>query len=265
MSDSFSMDKEMLDELLKQLGKRYRKIAGKYPPVEITVVGGASVIIDYDFRRATADIDAVVMAKSAMKDAINDVGNENGLPRNWLNDDFKKTDSYTPRLQTFSKHYRTFSNVLEVRYITGEYLIAMKLKAGRTYKHDLSDIVGILKEEHERRNTISWDMVTQAVNDLYDGWDNIPKGSKMFFEAIISIPPSRYGVYIAEIRKREQKAREEAFAVGKKITEDEKNMIPATEQMPAVDGSNEKIWVRPHVRNGKSVKGHWRKSKKGKI
>ena len=37
------------------------------------------------------------------------------------------------------KYYKTFSNVLQVRTISAEYLIVMKLMAGRQYKNDLSN------------------------------------------------------------------------------------------------------------------------------
>ena len=39
-----------------------------------------------------------------MKDAINNVGERLELPRGWLNDDFKKTDSYSPKLFEVSKY-----------------------------------------------------------------------------------------------------------------------------------------------------------------
>ena len=40
-----------------------------------------------------------------------------------------KTDSYSPKLIEFSCYYRTFANVVTVRTIEAEYLIAMKLRA----------------------------------------------------------------------------------------------------------------------------------------
>lgn len=43
----------------------------KAMPTEITLVGGASILINYGFRDSTYDIDALFHAASAMKDAIN--------------------------------------------------------------------------------------------------------------------------------------------------------------------------------------------------
>ena len=41
-------------------------------------------------------------------------------------------------------YYKIFP--LTVRTIVTEYLVVMKLKSGRCYKNDLSDIVGIISE-----------------------------------------------------------------------------------------------------------------------
>ena len=40
-------------------------------PAEITLIGGASILVNYGFRASTYDVDALIQASSAMKDAIN--------------------------------------------------------------------------------------------------------------------------------------------------------------------------------------------------
>lgn len=50
-------------------------------------------------------------------------------------------------------------------------LIAMKLRSGRKYKNDLSDIIGILAERDNRGNAISKDKIDAAVFNLYGSWD----------------------------------------------------------------------------------------------
>ena len=133
--------KENLDIFLKELGKVYRRLNGKAMPAEIVLIGGAAILINYGFRDMTTDVDAVIHAVSAMKDAINIVGDRHRLPNGWLNADFMKTGSYSPKLLQYSVRYREFSNVLTVRTVSAEYLIAMKLRAGRKYKNDLSDVI----------------------------------------------------------------------------------------------------------------------------
>lgn len=50
----------------------------------------------------------------------------------------------------YSKYYKTFANILQIRTVSAEYLVAMKLMAGRQYKNDLSDIVGVLIEQENK-------------------------------------------------------------------------------------------------------------------
>ena len=61
------------------------------PRHHILPIGGASILINYGFRDSTYDVDAVIGAASAMKDAINYVTDQLGLPNGWLNDDFQYT------------------------------------------------------------------------------------------------------------------------------------------------------------------------------
>ena len=137
-------------------------------PAEIILIGGASVVINYGFREMTYDMDAIIIASSSMKDTINYVGDKYGLPVGWINDDFMRTDSYTPRISRYSKYYHTYSNVVTIRTVSGEYLVAMKLKAGREYKYDRSDVIGILWEQEKSGDPLSLDRIKQAVCDSYD-------------------------------------------------------------------------------------------------
>lgn len=184
MSVDKPFTKENLDSYLKELAKEFRKKNGTKIPAEIILVGGASILINYGFREMTYDMDAIIKSSGVMKDAINTVGDRLGLPVGWLNADFVHTDSYTPRLAEYSKYYKTFSNILQVRTVSAEYLIAMKLMAGRQYKNDLSDVVGILIEQEERRNPFSFDKIKKAVVDLYDSYDRLPVNSREFIESI---------------------------------------------------------------------------------
>lgn len=172
--------KENLNNYLKELGKEYRRLNGKNMPVEIILIGGAAIIANYGFRDMTTDIDAIIHAASSMKDAINRVGDKFNLPNGWLNDDFMNTKSYTPKLNEFSVRYRQFANVINVRTISAEYLIAMKLCSGRKYKNDLSDIIGILYEHERRGIPLTMEDIDKAICNLYGNWDNIHADSVVF-------------------------------------------------------------------------------------
>ena len=198
--------KENLDGYLKDLAKEYRKQAGKSMPAEITIIGGAAVLINYGFREATTDIDALIHAASAMKDAIRTVSDKYDLPKDWLNSDFLRTESYTQKLDQYSTYYKTFSNVLTIRTISSEYLIAMKLRSGRQYKNDLSDVLGILAEHEKRGEAITMEQIRRAVEELYGSWDSIPEHSREYIRDIMR--GGRFSEKYDVIRKNEQQTRQ---------------------------------------------------------
>jgi len=172
--------KENIDTYLKEVAKEYRKQIGKNMPAEMILIGGASVLVNYGFRDMTTNIDAVIQAAAVMKDVINLVGDRYHLPNGWLNQDFVRTESYSPRLVRFSEYYRTYSSVLTVRTVAAEYLIAMKLRSGRQYKSDLSDVLGILAEHEKKGNPITLERIEKAVSDLYEDWNSLPEASRNF-------------------------------------------------------------------------------------
>ena len=159
--------RENLNDYLKALAKEFRRLNGTKIPAEIILIGGAAILANYGFRELTYDVDALIFASSAMKEAINSVGDKLNLRRGWLNADFKRTDSYSDKIHEVSVYYRTFSNILQVRTVAAEYLIAMKLKSGRRYKNDISDIYGILWEHQKNGTPISKTAVENAITELY--------------------------------------------------------------------------------------------------
>ena len=197
--------KENLNTYLKELGKEYKKINGKSMPAEIILIGGAAILANYGFREMTTDVDAVIHAVSSMKEAVNHVGDKYNLPNGWLNADFMKTDSYSSKLDQYSVYYREFSNVLTVRTVSAEYLIAMKLCSGRKYKKDLSDVIGILAEHEKRGEPITLNRIDKAVTDLYGGWDKISEDSKNFIQE--AMEKGNFEKAYAEISAEESKAK----------------------------------------------------------
>ena len=177
-----------IDLYLKEVAKAYRKMVGKDFPAEIILIGGASILVNYGFRGMTTDVDALIHASSSMKDAINQVGDKFDLPNGWLNSDFVKTHSYSPKLYQYAVYYRTYANVLTVRTIAAEYLIAMKLCSGRQYKNDLSDVLGVLAEHEKRGTPVTMEQIQAAVQNLYGAWDYLPESSRQFIERTMTNP-----------------------------------------------------------------------------
>ena len=202
--------KDNIDTYLKALAKEYRKLGGRKLPAEIVLIGGASILINYGFRRMTTDIDALIQSASTMKEAIDHVGDMYGLPRGWLNEDFKRTASYTPKLIQHSDYYKTFYGVLTVRSVSGEYLIAMKLRAGRQYKNDLSDILGILAAHDRLKRPLTMNMIETAVTNLYGSWEEIPDTAQEFIKN--AMKDGDYDRMLSEIRESEKETRTSLLA-----------------------------------------------------
>ena len=178
--------KENLDTYLKEVAREYRRLAGKGMPAELILIGGASILINYGFRGMTTDIDALILASSAMEDAILRVEEKFDLPHGWLNADVTRTESYTPKLKEYSVYYRQYANVLTLRTVSAEYLVAMKLRSGRQYKNDLSDVLGILAEHEKRRTPLTMEQIKKAVCDLYGDWNALTEKSQRFMEDVMN-------------------------------------------------------------------------------
>jgi hypothetical protein len=205
MSIEKPFTKESLNTYLKELGKEFRKLNGTKMPAEIILIGGAAILASYGFREVTYDIDAVILASSSMKDAINHVGDKMGLPSGWLNADFQKTTSFSDKLSEVSVYYKTFSNILTIRTVAAEYLIAMKLISGRQYKNDLSDIAGILWEHQKSEKPISKEDVNNAITTLYGENATLPAISRKMIDDAFS--DGNYEGAYNKIRESEKQAK----------------------------------------------------------
>jgi predicted nucleotidyltransferase len=206
MSTDTPFTKENLNTCLKELGKEFRKRNGTKMPAEIILIGGAAVLANYGFREMTYDIDAIILDSSVMKDAINHVRDRMGLPVGWLNTDFQKTTSFSDKLLEVSVYYKTFSNILTIRTVAAEYLIAMKLMSGRQYKNDLSDITGILWEHQKNGDPISREAINKAVTTLYGENAMLPAISKKTIDDAFS--DGDYESAYGKIRENEKKAKD---------------------------------------------------------
>ncbi|HLY61095.1 MAG TPA: DUF6036 family nucleotidyltransferase [Terriglobia bacterium] len=131
------MDKQKLDRAFARLGQllRERRVAG-----EIAVFGGAAIVLGFEFRTATEDVDAMItQGHGQVVKAQEEVGLELGLPPNWLNE---QGTSYLSKHKDFEM-FKTYPSEgqfgLRVLTATPQYLLAMKLLAFRS--DDIQDIV----------------------------------------------------------------------------------------------------------------------------
>lgn len=97
-------------------------------------------------------------------------------------------------------------NYPAARTVSAEYFVAMKLKSGRKYKNDLSDIVGILSEQKKNGAELGKAQIYSAIAELYGSADNIPKDSKTFIDNLLI--GKNYDAVYEEIRSNEKDAKD---------------------------------------------------------
>lgn len=199
---SYSFSKEQLDNIFKDIGKELKKkLKNKKFSYELIIVGGASILLNYSFRMSTIDIDCLDVNDALMNEIINEITNKYQLPNGWINTDFTKTNSYTPKLIQYSSFYKSYSNgALVVRTIKDEYLIAMKMVAARKYKHDYSDIYGIIKEN----KALTFDKIKTSITNLYGNTDVVSEEMMSFVEKLFSDSSLIY----SDIEKQETETKE---------------------------------------------------------
>ena len=199
---SYSFSKEQLDNIFKDIGKELKKkLKNKNFSYELIIVGGASILLNYSFRMSTIDIDCLDVNDALMNEIINEITNKYQLPNGWINTDFTKTNSYTPKLIQYSSFYKSYSNgALVVRTIKDEYLIAMKMVAARKYKHDYSDIYGIIKEN----KALTFDKIKTSIINLYGNADVVSEEMMSFVEKLFSDSSLIY----SDIEKQEAETKE---------------------------------------------------------
>ena len=175
-SDKTLITKENAYPVLKAFAKEYKKQNGTTVPIELVIVGGGSILLNYGFRETTQDFDIMVQSLGLIKSVSYKIADIYNLPDNWLNTDFMRTASYSDKLREVSKHFCSFNNgSLEFRTVNGEYLIAMKMVSAREYRNDISDVVGILIYMKSECENFSMDRIDHAIEFLYGKRENVIK------------------------------------------------------------------------------------------
>ena len=83
----YEITKENVYEILKTLAKECRKDLGRDAQVDIVLVGGGSIVLNYGFREATQDLDALLESVGSIKEAARRTGELYGLDEDWFNSD----------------------------------------------------------------------------------------------------------------------------------------------------------------------------------
>src|SRR2546430_2677736 len=87
MVQAMPFDRQSLERVLHELGRRAYD-AGK--TIEMAIYGGSALILTYDWRVATRDVDAVFEGdREIVRRLAAEIADEIGWDRDWLNDSVK--------------------------------------------------------------------------------------------------------------------------------------------------------------------------------
>lgn len=123
------------DDLLALLGDVSDDLEARGIRGEMFIVGGAAMALAYSTRRFTRDVDAVFEPKSEVYEAAQRVGEERGLPGDWLNDAVK---GMLPGADAEARDVLSLPG-LRVSVASPRYLLALKVYAARVDR-DTDDI-----------------------------------------------------------------------------------------------------------------------------
>jgi hypothetical protein len=116
------------EQILAALNALNRALAESGVMGEICLFGGAVMVLAFNARLATNDVDAVFQPATVVRDLARQVGESAGLPANWLNDGVK--GYLSARHEVTSGPLPQFDH-LRLTMPTAEYLLAMKCLASR--------------------------------------------------------------------------------------------------------------------------------------
>ena len=142
----------------------------------VHVIGGAAMLLAYDSRVTTRDIDALFSPDGPMLAAIREVADEMCWPRSWLNNQASSYVSRTPGQGSpvFDHPY------LHVVATPAEHLLAMKVLAARSVR-DRDDIALLLDRLHLTTPAAVWDIVAR-----YFPGNTISDRSRLLIEDLLA-------------------------------------------------------------------------------
>jgi hypothetical protein len=152
MVQTTPFDRQSLEQALRELGRRAHA-EGK--TIEIAIYGGSALILTYDWRIATRDVDAVFEAdRQTVRRLAAEIADEIGWDRDWLNDGVKgflsASDPDPDAKRLFATYPSEDQPGLRVEVANPRYLFAMKCRAmrigGVAESSDVDDIRHLARE-----------------------------------------------------------------------------------------------------------------------
>lgn len=168
--------------MLELLGKINDRLSAKNIRGEICLYGGAALILGWNVRETTIDIDATFAPPSEIRRIAADIAEDAGLPDGWLNDGVKGFLSSRGRPSSGRKPFLELSH-LSIYIPEPSYLLAMKAMSARTTEEqsDREDVIFLLTHMKIK----SAKEALRIVLDYYPEKLVLPK-TRYFVESVIA-------------------------------------------------------------------------------
>lgn len=131
------MNAEEITQYLSELNDELRLMDIKG---EVSLFGGAVMVLAFKARIATKDVDAIFFPTSEIREAIKRIADRHNLHPDWMNDGVK---GYVVE---HSRNVLFHLPNLTVFMPAADYLLAMKALAARADSEDESDVVTLIRE-----------------------------------------------------------------------------------------------------------------------
>lgn len=143
------------------------EITNKYGPtleLNMLIAGGSAIVIKHKFR-STVDIDTDIKCNHAVKGSINKAAEKLGVPSDFMNEDFTKSNSYSRKLWDNAIHIKSYGRNINIYVVDDIDQLCMKIVSGRP--KDDADIRMLTEKLKERG--VKAVLVNNRLNELYGG------------------------------------------------------------------------------------------------
>lgn len=179
MTPSDKLSKELILAALARLNELLHEkgIMG-----ELCIFGGAAMVLAFDARESTRDVDGIFAPKQDVITSARQVAVEFGFEPDWLNDGVKGFIS--DKAEITADGMPVFSNLRILRPTT-EYLLAMKCLASRAAEFgtegDRADIITLLKRTGITDSATVCDLVARYYKEIL-----LPPRVRFYIEELVA-------------------------------------------------------------------------------
>ena len=174
------MDKDDIENYLKEVGKELRKLKADG---EVVICGGAVMLLYYNARESTRDIDGLFAPVTELNEVIRKVANKYKLEYDWFNSDFARTESMIPGFRESCVFFKRYYN-LDVYVAPLDLMIAMKLVSFRIgEKQDLPDLKHLIEVHKKEIGGFTKEDGYKYLKKYYGDKDILSELAKVFLES----------------------------------------------------------------------------------